>query len=154
MTLEQSAVGARETFGIPDVHADELGVRARRHAGAAPDEAVPARRTRQRHDDPFTRFPRVRDGMAFAVLLERIVDPVGDPQEGELAEGAEIADPEVAAQRSVDPLGRVDVAVRHTTAERLRAHVDELDLLGAAHDRVGHRLALRDAGDPLDDVVE
>ena len=30
----------------------------------------------------------------------------------------------------------------------------ELDLLGAAHDHVGHRLLLGDAGDLLDDVVD
>ncbi len=33
-------------------------------------------------------------------------------------------------------------------------HVDELDLIGAAHHGVGHRLALGDAGDAGHDVVE
>ena len=50
--------------------------------------------------------------------------------------------------------GRVDVAVRHAPAQRLGRHVDELDLVGAAHDVVGDRLALLDAGDLLDDVVQ
>ena len=67
---------------------------------------------------------------------------------------AEIADPEVVAQRGIDLLGRVDVAVRHPSPECLGSHVDELDLLRGAHHRVGHRFALHDAGDPLDDVVE
>ena len=91
--------------------------------------------------------------MAFAVLAERLVDPVGDPEQCELAQRREVAGPEVVAERGVDLLGLVDVAVRHAAAERLRRHVDELDLLGLAHDRVGDRLALRDAGDALDDVV-
>ena len=42
----------------------------------------------------------------------------------------------------------------HAAPERLGRHVDELDLVGAAHHGVGHRLALGDAGDPRDDVVE
>ena len=70
MTFEESAVHAREAVGVSDVHADELGVRTSRHAGAASDEAVPAGRTGQGHDDPFPGFPRVRDAVAFAVLLE------------------------------------------------------------------------------------
>ena len=62
--------------------------------------------------------------------------------------------PEVVAQRGVDPLGRVDVAVRQPAAQRLGGHVDQLDLVGAADHGVGHRLLLGDAGDLLDDVVE
>ena len=37
---------------------------------------------------------------------------------------------------------------------RLRRHVDELDLVGLADDRVRDRLLLLDAGDLLDDVVD
>ena len=42
-------------------------------------------------------------------------------------------------------------AIRRRSASR--RHVDELDLVGRAHDRVGDRLLLLDAGDLLDDVV-
>ena len=38
--------------------------------------------------------------------------------------------------------------------ERHRRQVDELELVGAADDLVGDRLALLDAGDLLDDVVQ
>ncbi len=44
--------------------------------------------------------------------------------------------------------------MRHPAAQRLRRHVDELDLVGRADDGIRHRLPLRDAGDLLDDVVE
>jgi hypothetical protein len=44
--------------------------------------------------------------------------------------------------------------VRHAAAQRLRGHVDQLDLLGGADHRVGHGLALFDAGDLGDHVVE
>ena len=42
----------------------------------------------------------------------------------------------------------------HPAADRLRGHVDEFELVGAADDVVGHGLALDGAGDPRDDVVE
>ena len=50
--------------------------------------------------------------------------------------------------------GGVDVAVGHAPAQCLGRLVDQLDLVGGAHDLVGDRLLLADAGDPLDDVVQ
>ena len=91
---------------------------------------------------------------ASLVVLQRVVDLVGHPQQRQLAEGAEVADPEVVAERGVDLLGGVDVAVGHPPAQRLGRHVDQLDLVGGADDLVGDRLPLLDAGDALDDVVE
>ena len=44
--------------------------------------------------------------------------------------------------------------MRHPPAQRLRGHVDQLDLVGAADHLVGHGLPLRHAGDLVDDVVE
>ena len=90
----------------------------------------------------------------LAVVVEGVVDPVGDPQQGQLAQRAEVAVAEVVGQGGVDLLGRVDVAVGHPPAQRLGGHVDELDLVGGPHEGVGDRLALGDAGDALDDVVE
>ena len=97
-----------------------------------------------------------RDGRCRGARGSRgaLVDPVGNPEQRELPQRAEVAGAEVVAERGVDPLGRVDVAVRHPAADRLRRHVDELDLVGPADDRVGDRLLLLDAGDLLDDVVE
>ena len=102
---------------------------------------VAAGRAGDRDDDPLAGLPRPVDAVGLAVLLERLVDPVGDPQQRELAQRAEVARPEVVGERGVDLLGRVDVAVRHAPAERLGRHVDQLDLVGGAHDRVGDRLA-------------
>ena len=88
--------------------------------------------------------------MGVEVAGERFLDPIGDPQQGEFAQGAEVAGPEVVGERGVDALGGVDVAVRHPPPDRLRRHVDQLELVGAADDVVGHRLALHGAGDPRD----
>ena len=84
----------------------------------------------------------VRMPVLAAVLLEVLVDPVGDPQQGQLAQRGEVAGPEVVGQGGVDLVGLVDVAVRHPAAQRLRRHVDQLDLVGAAHHLVGHGLPL------------
>ena len=92
--------------------------------------------------------------MLGAVSVELLVDLVGEPQQGEFAQRGEVADAEVVAERGVDLLRLVDVAVRHPPAQRLRRHVDEFDLLGPADDRVRDRLPLRYAGDLLDDVVD
>ena len=92
--------------------------------------------------------------MRPAVVVERVVDPVGQPEQRELAQGGQVADPEVRRQRGVDLLGAVDVAVRHPAAQRVGGHVHELDLVGGAHHVVGHGLALADAGDPLHLVVD
>ena len=69
-------------------------------------------------------------------------------------ERAEVAGAEVVRHRGVDPLSRVDVAVRHSSPERLGSLIDQFDLLRFAHDLVGDRLALGDPGDALDDVVQ
>lgn len=44
--------------------------------------------------------------------------------------------------------------MRHPPTQPLGRHVDEFDLIGAAHHLVGDGLPLRHIGDPLDDVVE
>ncbi len=91
--------------------------------------------------------------MPLAVLLEPFVHPVRDPEQGQLAQRGEIAEPEVVAERGVDLLGLVDVAVGHAATERFGGHVDQFDLFGPPHDRVRDGLALNHAGDPLDDIV-
>ncbi len=89
-----------------------------------------------------------------AVALEGHVDLVGQPEQGQLAQGGEVADAEVVAQGGVDLVGGVDVAVGQAAAQRLGGDVDQLQLLGAPHDLVGHGFPLGHAGDALDHVVE
>ena len=85
---------------------------------------------------------------------ERLVDPVGEPEQGELAQrprGCRGGSSSRARCRSARAgrrcRGRAGCGAP-------RGQVDELELVGAAHDLVGDRLALGDAGDLLDDVVE
>ena len=125
-----------------------------RHARGAPDQHVTAGSAGQRDDDPLAGLPAPLDPVVLQVLLQVLLDPVGDPEQGDLAQRGQVARAEVVGERRVDALGGVDVAVRHPPPQRLRRHVDELDLLGLPHDRVGDRLLLLDAGDALDDVVD
>ena len=138
-----------------DVHGEQVAAGgAGGDAGGPPDQRVALRAAGERDDDALAGLPGGGDAVLLAVALQPLVDAVGQPEQGELAQRGEVAGPEVVRQRRVDLVGRVDVAVRHPPAQRLRGHVDQLDLLGRAHHGVGHGLALRHAGDLLDDVVE
>ena len=154
LAVEQLGGSCREAVLRPYVHRDELALAARGHPRRPTNEPIAVGGPGQRDHHPLARLPGPVDPVALAVRGERLVDAVGEPEQRELAERAEVARPEVVAERDVDPLGRVDVAVRHPAADRLRGHVDELDLLRAANDLVGDRLALLDPRDLLDDVVE
>ena len=125
-----------------------------REPGAPADQGLALGPAGDRDDDPLLGRPGVLDLVGAAVVAERVVDPVGQPEQGELAQRGQVADPEVRRQRGVDVLGLVDVAVRHPAAQRLGRHVDQLDLVGGADHLVGHGLPLPDAGDPLHLVVE
>ncbi len=105
-------------------------------------------------DDAFAGLPGVGDLVVGAVLGQRGVDLVGQPQQREFAQRGQVAPAEVVGQRRVDALGGVDVAVGKPAPQRFRRDVDQLDLVGGAHDLVGHLLLLLDAGDLGDDVVE
>ena len=142
-----------EPVGGRDVEAEQFAVRALRHARRPADQRFGARCAGDRDEHALACLPRLGDAVPLAVVLERLVDAVGNPQERELAQRREVAGAEVVRERGVDLLRLVDVAVRHAAAERFGRHVDELELIGLAHDRVGDRLALRDTGDAFDDVV-
>ena len=120
---------------------EEVALRPRGHARGPPHEALAVGGARERDDDPLARLPGTVDAVPLAVVVERVVDAVGDPEQRELAQRAEVPGAEVVPERGVDPLGRIDVAVRHPAPDRLGRHVDELDLVGAPHDGVGDRLA-------------
>ena len=136
------------------MHGDQVGVEALGHARRATHEPVAVRRPREGDQDPLARLPGLGDAVPDAVLGEALLDPVGDPEQRELAQRGQVAGAEVVAEGGVDALGRVDVAAREPRADRLDGEVDELQLVGAAHDLVRDRLSLRDAGDLLDHVVE
>ena len=78
-------------------------MRALRHACGPADQCFGARRAGDRDEDAFPRLPRLGDPVPLAVLPERVVDLVGDPQQRELAQRGEVARSEVVGERGVDP---------------------------------------------------
>ncbi len=122
--------------------------------GGPPDQRVALRAAGERDDNALPGLPGAADIVRLPVALQPLVDLVGQPQQRKLAQRGQVADPEVVGQRRIDLLGLVDVAVRHPAAQRLRRHVDKLDLVGGPDDGVGYGLPLRHAGDLLDHVVE
>ena len=126
------------------VHGEQVGaLGAGGDPGGPADQRVALGAAGQRDDDALAGLPGGRDVVLGAVPVELLVDLVGEPEQRQLAQRGEVADPEVVAERGVDLLRLVDVAVGHPPAQRLRGHVDELDLLGPADDLVRHGLALR-----------
>ncbi len=69
---------------------------ARRISCSPPGAPVMATTTRSRVSHG------VGDAVAFMVALQAFVDPVGEPQQRELAQGGEVAGAEVVGQRGVD----------------------------------------------------
>ena len=136
------------------MHRDQVGVETLGHARRATHEPVAVRRPREGDQHTLARLPGLGDAVTGAVLREALLDPVGDPEERQLAQRSQVAGAEVVAEGGVDALGRVDVAAREPRPDRLDREVDELQLVGAPHDLVGDRLALHDTGDLLHHVVE
>ena len=144
-----------QPVGPGDVHGEQLATGAARgDPSPAPEQRLPLGAAGESHDHTLTGGPGRVDAVVGAVPSEPLVDPVGEPEQGQLAQRREVADPEVVRQGGVDLLGLVDVAVGHPPAQRLGGHVDELDLVGPPHHLVGHRLPLHHTGDRLDHVVQ
>ncbi len=152
---ELGRIGRAQSVLIVDVHGEEFpACGPRGDPGAPPQERLAFRAARERHDDPLAGLPLAVDAVLSEVALQRLIYFIGQPEERELPECREVAEPEVVRAGRIDPLRRVDVSAGEPVAQRLRVEVDDLDPIGAAEDLIGHGLALRDAGDLLDDVVE
>lgn len=137
------------------VDGEDLAARALgRHPGRAADERTALGAAGESDDDAFAGLPGGADVVLAAVLLEVFVDPVGDPEQGQLAQGGQVAGAEVVGEGGVDPVRLVYVAVGHPAAQCLWRHVDQFELVGPADDLVGHGLALSHTGYRLDDVTE
>ena len=120
---------------------------ARRMSTSPPGAPVSATTTRSRVSHAAV------DAVVLEVLLQRLVDLVGDPQERELAQRREVADPEVVGERrrrrgrpgrccrAPSAGGAPPASCRPARPARRSARL------------VGDRLLLLHAGDALDDVV-
>ena len=85
LLLQQAGRRCREAGLRPHVHGDEIPVEALRHACRAPHEPVAVRGPGEGDEHPLARLPRRGDAVAHAVLRQALLDPVGDPEESQLA---------------------------------------------------------------------
>ena len=105
-------------------------------------------------EDALAGGPGAGDGVGAHVGEELGVDALGGAAERELAQRGEVAGGEVVRERAARGLADVDLALLQALDQVVGGDVDDLDVVGAVDDRVGHRLADADAGDLGDDVVE
>ena len=118
--VEPALVGAAQAVGRDHVHGQQLGAgRALGQPGATPDQRLALRAAGDGDHDALLGRPGLLDPVRAPVVVELVVDPVGQPEQRQLAERGQVADPEVRRERGVDLVGLVDVAVRHPPAQRL-----------------------------------
>ena len=117
-------------------------------------EAGGARVLADADEHPLARGPGAGDGVGLHVGEELGVDPLRRAAERELAQRGEVAGGEVVRERAAGGLADVDLAVLEALDQVVGGDVDDLDVVGAVDDRVGHGLADPDAGDLGDHVVE
>jgi len=111
---QQGRVRAGQPVAAGDVHGEEVGALGTgRDAGSPTDEGVTLGASGEGHHHPLARLPGGVDAVLGPVAVELVVDLVGQPQQGQLAQRGQVADPEVVAQGGVDLLGLIDVAVGH-----------------------------------------
>ena len=152
---QRGRVGAGQAVGPGHVHGQQVAARRPgRDPRGAPDQRVALRAAGERDDDPLPGLPGAPDAVRGPVGLQALVHLVREPQQGQLAQRGQVPGAEVVGQRRVDLLRGVDVPVRHPPPQRLRRHVDQLDLVGGADHGVGDGFPLRHAGDLLHHVVE
>ena len=102
---ECGVVLLRQAVVDGDVDPDELAADPSGHACRPADQRVTAGDAGHADDHAFAGLPRVGDAVRVEVPGERLLDAVGHPQQGQFAQGAEVAGPEVVGERGVDPFG-------------------------------------------------
>jgi hypothetical protein len=119
LALRLQAVERRAGEPILRTHMyrDQLAAEALGHASRAAHQALAAFRSGKRDEHALVRLPGLADPVPLAVLLQSLLDLVGDPEQGEFAQCAEVPGPEVVRERGVDAIRRIDVA-----AGQARAH--------------------------------
>ncbi len=98
--------------------------------------------------------PRAADGMRAHIAAHLLIDALRRASQRQLAQGGEIARLEIMADGALGLLRQVDLAFLEALDQILGREVDDLDVVGAVEDAVGHRLAHADARDLRDHVVE
>lgn len=77
--VEQIDGRARQAARGEDVHAEQVAAGPQRHAGAPSDRRLGSGRPGNGYDNSFAGLPRGSYPVVLQILLERLVDTIGDP---------------------------------------------------------------------------
>jgi len=110
--------------------------------------------TGEGHHDTFTGAPGVCDSLLRAILLQCRIHLVREPQQSEFAEGGQVSESEIVAERGIHPSGGIHLSLAEAIPQGLGCQVDQLDLLCASQHGIRDRLLLHHAGDLANDIVE
>ena len=139
-------------IGGDDMHGMEIRLRPGRDARRPADHGVGAMGAGDGYEDPLARLPdRVRMPVT-EIGEELLLGLVGYESKSQLAQRHQVLGSEEMGQRVGDLLGGIDVAVDHPPTKGLGRRVDELQLVGSAHDPIRDPLAHPGAGHALDGV--
>ncbi len=151
-----AAVGSASPSGLATWTANSCAAAgALRDPRSTSQERVALGAAGQGDDDAFARLPGGLDAVLGSVGAERGVDLVGEPEQGELAQCGEVAEPEVVAQRRVDP-GRPGRRVPATSRSRRAGGARSTNSTWSARRSTASGIVSRcgTPGDLLHDVVE
>ena len=110
------------------------------------------------HDEhPLADRPEPPHALLGDDAFQLLVDRTGDEPQRQLAQGRQVGLGEEAVEGQAGALRRIDVAVADPLAQRVGAHVDQLDLVGLLHEAVREALVdgrADDRGDGVSDRLQ
>ena len=98
--------------------------------------------------------PGPGDRVGLHVADHLFVDPLRRATQREFAQRGQIAGREIVTDCALGLVRHIDLAVLQALDQVVRRQIDQFDVVGLVDDRIRHRLAHPDPGDPRDDVVQ
>jgi hypothetical protein len=104
--------------------------------GGPADQSLPFGAAGEADDNPFPGRPAGLDPLLGTVLRQALIHPVGEPEQGQLPQGCQVAEPEVVGQGGIDLVGRT---ANHPGQEMTDPHHETHEHHKNAHDsQIGH----------------
>ena len=125
-----------------------------RQAGSVADHVIGRRICANQCQHALAGRPGTGDRLRPHIGGNILIDPLGDPAQRHLPQGAKIAFAEEPAERAAGDILAVDLALRQAASQFGRRQVDEFDFIGEVEHRIRNGLGNPHAGDAGDRVVQ